>query len=242
MENNLVAQQTNNLNIYKAKGIYAILNIKTGEAYIGQTVGSFGDRRDVHFVMLRNGKHHNINLQKSWDIYGEQCFKLVILEEMSETQFIDDREKFWISEYSKKGKSFNILAGGKGACGMVWSDETKRRIGEKNRLHNLCKKMDEETKKKISEANKGKVVSKETREKLSVALKGRKMRQESKLLSSISHSGENSVLHKYTKEQIIKVRELYDKGITSYETISNETGVSKRSIYGIVYRKRWKYI
>ena len=61
------------------RGIYAIINNATGEAYIGRT-GSLARRWLAHRDELSRGTHHNGLLQAAWSRDGEQAFALVLLE------------------------------------------------------------------------------------------------------------------------------------------------------------------
>ena len=228
--------------LYKSIGIYFIRNKITGIGYVGQTANNFGDRRDSNFAKLRHGKHDNVLLQEDWDKYGEDNYEFVVLEELESPMNIDEREKFWIAKMKEDGKSFNLQTGGKGFCGMHLSDQHKKAIGEKNRIHNLGKKATEETKQKMSKSHKGMIVTEETKQKLRIANLGRKQTEEMKLKNSISHSGDKCCLAKYTKEQVLMARELYTNGNHNYKDIAVQTGINRDALYDIIARKRWKYI
>jgi group I intron endonuclease len=228
--------------LYKTKGIYAITNKITGMAYIGQTSNNFGDRRDSNLAKLRHNKHDNLYLQEDWNNYGELNYEFKVLECLEDCSNIDEREKFWISEYRKNNKAFNMQSGGKGFPGMHLSEEAKRKIGEQNKIHGLGRKASQETKQKMSISHKGFKHTLESIEKIKIAATGRKASDETKLKCSISHSGEKSRLAKYTKEQILKAREIYDSGCNDYKYISSMTGIKYGAINVIVKRKRWKYI
>lgn len=228
--------------LYKRTGIYAIRNKITGKAYIGQTAMNFGDRRDCNFAKLRHNKHDNHNLQEDFNKYGENNYEFVVLEELFDCSSIDEREKFWISRYKEEKLSYNISEGGKGALGVHLSDETKRKIGEKNRINMLGRKASPETKVKMSKTRLGKRHSEATKEKLRQLNFGKKASEETKHKLSITHAGEKSPLSKYKKEQILEVRSLYDKGCRDYDYISKVTGVNKSYISAVIKRERWKYI
>lgn len=228
--------------LYKRTGIYAIRNKITGKAYIGQTAMNFGDRRDCNFAKLRHNKHDNHNLQEDFNKYGENNYEFIVLEELSDCSSIDEREKFWISRYKEEKLSYNISEGGKGVLGVHLSDETKRKIGEKNRINMLGRKASPETKAKMSKTRLGKRHSEATKEKLRQLNFGKKASEETKHKLSITHAGEKSPLSKYKKEQILEVRSLYDKGCRDYDYISKVTGVNKSYISAVIKRERWKYI
>lgn len=228
--------------LYKRTGIYAIRNKITGKAYIGQTAMNFGDRRDCNFAKLRHNKHDNHNLQEDFNKYGENNYEFVVLEELSDCSSIDEREKFWISKYKEEKLSYNISEGGKGALGVHLSDETKRKIGEKNRINMLGRKASPETKAKMSKTRLGKKHSEATKEKLRQLNLGKKASEETKHKLSLTHAGEKCVLSKYKKEQILEIRNLYDKGCRDYDYISKVTGVNKNYISAVIKRERWKYI
>lgn len=73
-------------------GIYAILNSYTGRIYIGKTK-SLKSRYSGHLHLLRNNRHFNKDLQKDYNMLGEQAFKYIIVERCRN---ITEREKYWI--------------------------------------------------------------------------------------------------------------------------------------------------
>ena len=66
--------------IYKINSIYGIKNKINSKVYVGKTQTSFGDRWDCHKAKLRNNKHDNTHLQRSWNKYGEDNFEFYIIE------------------------------------------------------------------------------------------------------------------------------------------------------------------
>jgi group I intron endonuclease len=55
--------------------IYHIKNIETGKEYIGQTV-DIDWRIYKHFQALKNGNHHSLKLQRSYNKYGREVFQV----------------------------------------------------------------------------------------------------------------------------------------------------------------------
>lgn len=56
-----------------------------------------------------------------------------------------------------------------------------------------------------------------------------------------TQNGEDNPHHKYTTKQIVKVCKMLQKGF-SVKEISKKTKVSKRTIYHVKYREKWKHI
>ena len=60
-------------------GIYCIVNKINNKVYIGQTKQKFVKRYWHHLWCLRKNKHDNRYLQKSFNKYGEQNFKFIVI-------------------------------------------------------------------------------------------------------------------------------------------------------------------
>lgn len=86
--------------------IYCIENKDNGKCYIGQTI-NFPKRKREHLHGLRNNKHHNIHLQRSWNKHGEDKFRFYKLEKCSSIKELNEREILWIKEFGLKN-GFNI--------------------------------------------------------------------------------------------------------------------------------------
>ena len=68
-------------------GIYMIKNTETNKKYIGSSKNIY-KRYKKNLNDLRNNKHHNIHLQRSWNKYGKNFFKLNIIEECEPNNLI----------------------------------------------------------------------------------------------------------------------------------------------------------
>lgn len=64
--------------MYKKSGIYMIKNIKNGDYYIGSSCDII-KRYKTHINQLKKGKHHSIILQRAFNKYGLESFKLKII-------------------------------------------------------------------------------------------------------------------------------------------------------------------
>lgn len=86
-------------------GVYGIVCLANRKLYIGQSV-NIQSRFSNHKYKLRKQIHINPGLQKAWNKYGQQFFKLIIVEETSKKQLFK-REAWWIDTL----KTFNPSIG-----------------------------------------------------------------------------------------------------------------------------------
>ena len=144
---------------YKDKvGIYLITNQINHNVYIGQTNDRFIERYWNHKWKLNNNSHDNIYLQNSWNKYGEENFTYSILHILSNNDNINELERYYINKFKLITSVYNIQKGGQDHTnkGKILSEETKRKIGESNKIKNLGKKASIKTKEKMSKARKNK--------------------------------------------------------------------------------------
>jgi hypothetical protein len=123
-------------------------------------------------------------------------------------------ERSLISELgTRKPNGFNLTDGGDGVCGMVHSEESRRKLSQtstgkkhphvgvplsesarhKLSLANIGKTYSVETRKKIAMANLGKHLSEETKKKLAISNIGKTHSQETKQKISISNIGKHAM-------------------------------------------------
>lgn len=216
-------------NIYSRIGIYGIRNVVNDKIYIGKTGMNFGDRWDSHRSLLNNNKHDNPYLQRAWNKYGKENFEFIIVEECDISE-LEDKEKYYIKMYKDLKLAYNLHDGGNEGynLGKHLSEETKRKIGEKNKKNSLGKKHSEETKRKMSEAHKNKKykpMSDEGKENL------RKAKQK--------YFEEHP--KKLTVDDVIEIRKLRSDGL-SYKEIARRYNVTGQCISDICNYKRWKQV
>lgn len=159
-------------------GIYCIENLINGKKYIGQSV-DIQSRWVKHKSELKNNSHDNDYLQKSWNKYGEDNFKFYVME-FCDIDRLDELEVYYIDLYEtlNRDKGYNLTSGGsynkrysfetrlkmsQAQIGHTVSAESRMKIsknhadcsGNNNGMYG--KKHTDEAKRKISEANKGRI-------------------------------------------------------------------------------------
>lgn len=148
----------------KISGIYKITS-PTNRIYIGQSIDI---QKRIWRYMSNHGAKTQYKLHNSLKKYGWDAHKFEIIEECS-IDLLNERERFWQEFYDVLGKN--------GLNCILTSTRDKKFI---------CS---EETRKKYSEAKKGKSFTKEHKEKLSNSKKGKKLSESHKKSISKSHQG-----------------------------------------------------
>ena len=143
--------------------IYKITNILNGLAYIGQTKYKAIDRYNAHMNTYKNTKFYN-SIHK----YGQENFKLEILEDNIPIEKLDELEIYYIKLYNTYYNGYNETTGGQGIHGYTHTEKDKEKMSIKvKQAYQNGKINSKERSKKISDANKGIPKSKEHRKKLS---------------------------------------------------------------------------
>lgn len=229
--------------IYHMTGIYGIQNIINLKTYIGKTMMNFGDRWDSHKSLLCSNKHTNQHLQNAWNKYGSDNFEFIIIETCNDANIINELEIKYISEYRKNNKCYNISDGGDGGynLGKHLSDETKRKIGIKNKLHMTGHKASNKTKNKMSKSQIRRYDTwtdenrKEWGKKTSQWASGYTWSEKSKEKMKNNKNGA-----KYTIDQVREIRRLHQKENKTFLEISLIMGIPKPAVYLIATYRRWK--
>lgn len=149
--------------------VYAIRNIVDGRVYIGGS-NQIRKREVKHLSLLRRGKHPNQHLQDAYNLYGKENMHFVILEECS-AENLRQREQWWLDHTLNK---YNMVLKSSGGppLGRTPSAETKEKIASAQR-GKPRKPWSEESRRKISEAMKGRVFTPEWKAKISANRKGK---------------------------------------------------------------------
>jgi group I intron endonuclease len=132
-------------------GIYRITNAAAGKVYVGSSANVRG-RFGAHRHLLRHRRHHNIHLQRAWDLDGEASFRFELLELVVDASLLLVREQHWIDALGAadqaSGYNFCPVAGTRAGSkqppdfgprqsalmsGKAKSAEHKARIGAANK-------------------------------------------------------------------------------------------------------------
>ena len=179
--------------------IYKATNNITGESYIGYATGGLEDRKPDHKTLAKNGNgfyFHNA-IRK----YGEENFLWIVLEHgVTDFGILNELEVYWIEEFDTYYNGYNLTKGGGGLFGYHHKKETKKRMSEAHK----GKILSEEHKRKLSEANKGKKPLEETKQKLSEANKGHIVTEETK--KKISETKKGKILSEEHKRKLSEAK------------------------------------
>lgn len=146
-------------------GVYTITNMKNNKVYVGYSKNT--ERRlKEHKYALRNGTHHNLLLQRSFDKYGEDAFVFEHLECWNES-VLPSMENYWCKLLSTHDPRFGFnMKPTDGVSGRGKHSEEaimKMSIAGKGRTHT------DESRIKMSIAHTGKTLSPETRLRIGAA-------------------------------------------------------------------------
>lgn len=161
-------------------GIYAIVNMATGERYIGGTT-NIRQRWHTHRSKLLKNQSTHTKLQSAWSQWGEEAFRVIVLEYVDNKDDLITREQFYLDTYRPE---YNTRLSADNSIAIPLSSESRERVNQKIRGRQFTA----EHKEKIRQALTGQTrtpeqrahikagkanVSDETRQKLSAAKKGR---------------------------------------------------------------------
>lgn len=202
--------------------IYKIENKINGKIYIGQTIKELEDRISEHLKS-------EYPIGKAFRKYNINSFEISIIDITEIKEILDEKEKYWIKFYDcKVPNGYNLTDGGEGPNGYKHTKEAKLKISKKKK--GVPHDVSEETRLKISNANKGRVSpmlgkhhSEETKQKISKVHKGKKLSDETK--QKISNGLKGRQKNEETKKklsEIMKTKPSHWKGKTRTEENKNK--------------------
>lgn len=166
--------------------IYLTTNLINGKIYVGK-------RKLKKFSHYYKGS--GVLITQAFQKYGRENFSCILIDTAETNEELCAKEQYWIEHYNSRDPEigYNITAGGEGSIGYKHTDAAKQKMHDAKIGKHLTPewiehreasragfKHSEETKQKISQANKGHIVSDETRKKMSEAGKGRTVSEETK--------------------------------------------------------------
>jgi len=149
--------------------IYRLIS-PSGKSYIGLTSRKFRVRHNEH---INSHKSHWVNRCKklccSFDKYPPETWTHEILYITDIKEEAEQKEIEFIEKFDSIKNGYNVLVGGNlGTRNIVISEQTREKLRNRPRKLNSP-----ETREKISQSNKGRIVSVSTREKLRQANLGK---------------------------------------------------------------------
>jgi len=151
-------------------GIYKIEHLASGKIYVGSAV-NIKRRIWEHKNRLKTSTHPNPKLQRAWDKYGAEAFEFSILVICSSEELLIKEQEF-IDNLKTMEFGYNLCPVAGSALGIKRSEETKKRMSESQK----GREFSEEHKQNITKSqlgNKRKPHSEETKIKMSITAKNR---------------------------------------------------------------------
>ncbi len=225
--------QKDNIN-KKISGIYKIVNLINNKFYVGSAV-SLLNRYHTHKNSFVKNKHNNQHLQNSINKYGIDNFKFEVIEICNKEELLI-KEQYYID---KLKPNYNICLIAGNSLGVKRSKEYKenqRKIqtGLKHIPHS------EETKRKISESNKGRQNPKESIERQRQKLLGRKYKNTESWVESKQKQFKEKGSKKLQYSQVQEIKELFNSKL-SLKEIATKFDVSISTIKAIKYKINWNH-
>lgn len=129
-------------------GVYAITNMTDGKVYIGRSV-HIEKRWKEHIWYLSHHQHANRYFQEAWNKGDE--FELSIIEKCDK-EFLNAREIYWIARYKATDRKYgyNMCEGGISTTGRICTEETRKKISESNKGRKCDREVVEQRKKSLN--------------------------------------------------------------------------------------------
>jgi group I intron endonuclease len=163
--------------IYKATG-------PTGRVYIGKTTETLAQRKSKHAYRAKKGDRRDAFHIALID-EGFNNFQWDEIDSADSKESLDAKEKFWIAHYKADNSQFgyNTLEGG---SNPKHTPETKRKISEAKK----GKPVSENERHRLAEMSRN--ISPEARKKISAANTGKRRSTETRRKNSEAHKGINT--------------------------------------------------
>jgi group I intron endonuclease len=151
--------------------IYILMSDVTDGVYVGQTI-----RPKSRFYRHRFASTQKCDypLYRAFRKYGKNHFQMYVIEECNSHQDANEAEMFYIAYFTSIGASlYNLTKGGDGCLGHKRSLETRRKMSEKAKGRVITPAQRVDISKTLKEHFAHKPMSQEAKDNLSRKLKGR---------------------------------------------------------------------
>lgn len=209
--------------------------------YVGKTVIGLEERLKGHIRHVEKDQSRKWSHAQWWirSLLTKGLRPEIILLEMVPNAVWEEAERKWIKNLREAGCNLtNKTDGGDGTFGCVPSAETRKRLS----VANKGRVVSQETRRKISEAQIGKIIPKESRERMSIAHKNKTLSKEQRMkmqIGLVRHWENNEEARKKHSKALIKFwqerRECLGDGVPLRAPHSKESNAK----VGKTNRERW---
>jgi len=213
------------------------MNIINKHYYIGSTIDlTINNRIRCHFSRLKHNNHHSVYLQRSYNKYGINVFVFGIIEEgILNNKELLEREQYYIDTLNPQ---YNICKIAGNSKGTKQSDESNKRRSE-----TLRRKFREGIM-PIPKGSKGRIFSEDTRRKQSIANKGKIITAKHRYLLSICQTHPICVYLKATLK-LIDIMDSRQEAAIKYKFRNSkhlkDVINTKYGVFGEYIFKKWGY-
>lgn len=116
---------------HRVAGIYAICSTLDERLYVGSAVSLY-DRCQNHYGLLKRDAHFNSKLQRFVNKHGINNLQFRVLEIVPDVKDLIPREQYYIDYFNSYKVGFNNSPTAGNTLGVVFTEETKRKIGAKS--------------------------------------------------------------------------------------------------------------
>ena len=193
-------------------GIYVIRCSREAKVYVGSAM-NLRLRWSLHLVDLRACKHHSHKLQRAFRRFGEAAFTFEVHELCPKTELIQ-REQLLLDTLGAVDNGYNVCRTAGNRLGMKHTDTTRKLLSEKAKQR---PPISEETRKKLSAAQKGKPKSEATKQNMREAA-GKRPRRSAATIEKHRQALLGKPGHPHTQEHKDAMREKMKGRVVSEET------------------------
>ncbi len=183
--------------------IYKAVNLVNNKVYIGQTVSSLQRRKKGHLANAKNGE--DTYFYNAIRKYGPDSFIWEIIDYTFSLEEQNEKEKYWIKEYKSTNRKYGYNMRDGGEAGGSPNEETKKRMSNAKK----GKKMSEEFKQLKRELMLGNtyllghIHSEETRKQIGISNTGKRHSEETrKKISETKRRNGNYIFSEETKKRM----------------------------------------